>query len=62
MHEDPIVAEVHQIRQEIMAEFNNDLEAYFRYIQAQEEEDRRRGVQYVEGPIRKGRTADTHAA
>lgn len=62
MREDPIVAEVHRVRQEIMAAFDYDLESYFRYIQAREEENRRRGVRYVEGPIRKGHTADSNAA
>jgi hypothetical protein len=53
MWEDPIVAEVHKIRQEIMAEFDNDLDAYFRYVQGVEEEKRKRGVQYVKAPLRK---------
>lgn len=53
MWEDPIVAEVHKIRREIMAEFDNDVDAYFRHIQALEEEDRKRGVRYVEGPLKK---------
>lgn len=47
MWEDPIVAEVHRIRREIMSEFNDDLDAYFRHIQAQQEADQRRGVKYV---------------
>jgi hypothetical protein len=51
--EDPIVAEVHRIRREIMAEFNNDLEACFRYIQALEKENRKRGVKYVSHPLRR---------
>ena len=50
MWEDPIVAEVHRIRREIMAEFNDDLGAYFRYIQALEEEERKRGVKYASLP------------
>lgn len=53
MWEDPIVAEVHRIRREIMAEFGNDFDAYFRYIQEREAEDRRRGVQYVTLPPRR---------
>jgi hypothetical protein len=51
--EDPIVAEVHQIRQQIMAEFENDLDAYFRYGQAVQEEKQKRGVRYVTAPLRK---------
>jgi hypothetical protein len=51
--EDPIVAEVHQIRQQIMAEFDYDLDAYFRYTQSLEEQDRKLGVRYVEAPLRK---------
>lgn len=43
MREDPIVAEVHRIRQQIMARFNNDLEAYVAYLQTRRESDRRRG-------------------
>lgn len=62
MWEDPIVAEVHQARREIMAEFDNDVEAYFRYIQAVEEENRKRGVRYVEGPPHNARAAEPDAA
>lgn len=62
MREDPIVAEVHRIRQATMAEFDHDLEAYFRYIQALEQDDRRRGVPYVEGPLRKERATESDAA
>jgi hypothetical protein len=62
MWEDPIVAEVHRIRQAIMAEFDNDLEAYFRYIQRVEEAERKRGVRYVEGPLHKGREVKPDAA
>ena len=51
--EDPIVAEVHQIRREIMAEFDNDVDAYFRYVQSLEEEDRKRGMRYVDGTVKK---------
>jgi hypothetical protein len=52
MRKDPIVAEVHRVRQAIMAEFNHDLEAYFRYIQSVERHKRERGVRYMEGPLR----------
>ena len=53
MWDDPIVAEVHRIRREIMKEFDNDFDAYFRYIQSREEEGRKRGINYVEGPLKK---------
>lgn len=41
--EDPIVAEVHRARREIFARFDGDMTAYVRYLQAQEEEERKRG-------------------
>lgn len=50
MREDPIVAEVHRIRQEIMAEFNDDLEAYVAYLQTRRESDRRRGFREASLP------------
>ena len=59
---DPIVAEIHEIRRRIMAEFDNDLEAYFRFIQAVEEENRKRGVRYVDGPLHNARAAEPDAA
>lgn len=60
--EDPIVAEVHRIRWEVVAEFNGDLGAYFRYIQALEEEERKRGVKYVSLPPRHPMTYQPDAA
>jgi hypothetical protein len=48
MWEDPIVAEVHRIRRKILAEFDGDFGAYFKYIQSLEEENRRRGVKYID--------------
>lgn len=62
MPEDPIVAEVHRIRRAIMAEFDNDLAAYFRHIQALEKAERERGVPYVDGPVGKHVIAKTDAA
>lgn len=50
MREDPIVAEVHRIRQEIMARFNDDLEAYVAYLEARRESDRRRGFREADLP------------
>lgn len=51
MWEDPIVAEVHKIRQELLARFDGDVDAYFQYIRGIEAEKRRRGVRYVEAPL-----------
>jgi hypothetical protein len=60
--EDEIMTELRQIRREIMAEFNNDFEAYFRHIQEREEEARKRGVRFVSGPVGKFvRSPDTGA-
>lgn len=53
MPEDPIVAEIHKIRREIMAEFGGDLKAYVRYIQGIENEKRKQGVQYFSFPPRR---------
>lgn len=53
--EDPIVAEVHEIRRQIMAKFNNDLGAYVRYIRAIQKENMARGQRYVAAPARKPR-------
>jgi hypothetical protein len=52
MHEDPIVAEVHKVRREILARFGGDVDAYSRYIQNMEAEKRKRGVYYREVPAR----------
>jgi hypothetical protein len=49
--EDPIVAEVRKVRQEIFARFNYDLDAYFEHLKAVEEEDRRRGVRFSDRPL-----------
>ncbi len=43
MREDPILAELHQIRQEILAEFDGDLDAYYRHLKEIEEGERQRG-------------------
>lgn len=45
------MAELRQTRRDIMARFNNDFAAYWRYLQAREKEDRNRGVRYVKGPV-----------
>lgn len=52
MWEDPIVKEVHETRARILARFGGDFDAYVRYIQALEAEDRKRGVKYVSPPLR----------
>ena len=51
MLEDPIVAEVRKARQAIFARFNYDLDAYFEYLQAAEEEERKQGVPYSDRPL-----------
>lgn len=45
-----------------MAEFDHDLEAYFRYIQSVDQEKRQQGVVYFEGPLRKKRLMKSDAA
>ena len=50
MREDPIVAEVHRIRQQLLAEFDGDVDAYSRYVRRIEAEKRKQGVQFVEPP------------
>jgi hypothetical protein len=51
MWEDPIVAEVHQARRDILARFDGDMNAYFRHLRAMEEEERRRGRQIISTPV-----------
>jgi hypothetical protein len=51
MCEDPIVAEVRRIRQEIFARFNYDLDAYFEHLQIVEDEARKRGMRYSDRPL-----------
>jgi hypothetical protein len=53
MWEDPIVAEVRKARQGIFARFDYDLDAYFAHLQEAAEENRRRGVRYVDQPLGK---------
>lgn len=52
MWEDPIVAEIHEIRAKLLAEFDGDVDAYYRHIQQVAEEKRKRGVYYVDAPVR----------
>lgn len=51
MWEDPIVAEVHRVRQEIFARFKGDMKAYLQHIRAGEEEERRRGRKIISAPV-----------
>ncbi|HEU4881226.1 MAG TPA: hypothetical protein VFT45_03245 [Longimicrobium sp.] len=39
----PIVAEVHRVRQEILTEFNGDMDAYHRHLKKIEEDGRKKG-------------------
>jgi hypothetical protein len=57
---DPIVEEVHRIRQEIAAEYGNDLAAIFRAVREREEEARKSGRVIVSPPKKK--SADQPAA
>jgi hypothetical protein len=52
MREDPIVAEIHRIRQQIMIDFDHDLGAYMQYLKAMEEEERKRGRVIIDVPFR----------
>lgn len=51
MSEDPIVAEVRKVRQQIFARFNYDLDAYFEHLRAVEAEERKRGVRCSDRPL-----------
>jgi len=46
MWEDPIVAEVRRVRAAHAAQFNNDLEAIYRNLKAQEKEGGRKYASY----------------
>jgi hypothetical protein len=60
MWEDPIVKEVHQTRARILDRFGGDFDAYLRYLQALEAEEKERGIPYVSlsSRQRKGKTPD----
>jgi hypothetical protein len=62
MCEDPIVAEVRRVRQEIFARFNYDLDAYFEHLKEAEDEARKRGVRYSDRPLAQPRQAQPDAA
>ena len=61
MKEDPILAELEEIRAEILAEFDGDFEAYLDYLDTVEAENRKRGVPYAVPPRAQsaGARADT---
>lgn len=50
---DPIVSEVHRIRQEMMAKYNNDLDAFFADMQRKTEEARLAGRKVISRPPRR---------
>jgi hypothetical protein len=52
MWEDPIVAEVHKAREQILARFDYDLAAYGEHLKKVEAENRARGIKYVDPPVR----------
>jgi hypothetical protein len=60
--EDPIVAEVRKVREEIFAEFNYDLHAYAAHLQELEQEARKRDVRYSDRPLAQPRWTHTDAA
>lgn len=62
MWEDPIVAEVHRIRREILARFGGDRAAYDRYLRTVEEEERKRGRVIIDTPLRDPRKPKPDAA
>lgn len=62
MEKDPIVAEVRKVREEIFAEFDNDLYAYAAHLQELEREARKRGVRYSERPLAQPHSTHPEAA
>lgn len=52
MWEDPIVAELEQIRSEILAEFGGDFDAYLDYLASLEAENRKRGLRYADPRVK----------
>ena len=53
MWRDPIVEEIHRIREEFAKEFNYDLNAMCAYFKAKEEESRKSGRRVVSFPPRR---------
>jgi hypothetical protein len=47
-HDDPIIAELDEVRAEILAEFGGDFDAYLDYLASLEAENRERGLRYAD--------------
>jgi hypothetical protein len=62
MREDPIVAEVHRVRREILARFGGDRAAYVRYLHTVVEEERKRGREIISVPLHKPQKPKPDAA
>lgn len=60
--EGPIMAELRQIRRQIMERFDNDFSAYLRYLKKKQRENMRQGIRYIAAPARRprGRTPVRH--
>lgn len=43
MREDPVLEELHQIRRDLLSEFNGDMDAFYRHLKSIEEDERKRG-------------------
>jgi hypothetical protein len=54
--DDEIMAQLRQVRADIMAEHGNDIHRYFDHLREVEKRDRARGAVYVTLPSRAGRT------
>lgn len=56
------MAELRQIRQQMMEEFDNDIPTFLRYLEKQRREHMRRGFRYAAPPARRprGRTPERH--
>jgi hypothetical protein len=62
MWHDPIVEEIHQIRQAQAAKFNYDLKAIFDDFKRAEEEYRQKGYQVVSWPLDKNEETEVMQA
>ncbi|HEX6037580.1 hypothetical protein [Longimicrobium sp.] len=62
MWEDPIVAEVRRIREEISAGFNHDPDAYFRHLREMDEQARGSGRTVISTPPPKRQRKEPDAA
>jgi hypothetical protein len=59
--DDPIVREVREIREQILAEFDYDLTAYVRYLGARQEEARQKGHVIISTPFARTQTPQDRA-